>query len=51
MPTRRTFEMVVIVAVLIQPALAMVKLWTRKHIVVSGEGVTADAARVVTQIL
>lgn len=51
MPTRRTFEMVVLVVVLMQPALAMVKLWTRKHIAVTGDGATADVARVVTQIV
>ena len=51
MPTRRTFELIVMVVVLAHPALAMVKLWTRKHIQVTGNGATADAARVVTQIL
>lgn len=51
MPTRRTFEMTVLVIVLMQPALAMIKLWTRKHIAVTGDGATADAARVVTEII
>lgn len=51
MPTRRTFEMTVLVIILMQPALAMVKLWTRKHIAVTGDGPTADAARVITQIV
>lgn len=51
MPTRRTFELIVMVVVLAQPALAMVKLWTRKHIVTTGDGVTSDVARVVEQII
>ena len=51
MPNRRTFELVVIVGVLLTPALAMVKLWARKHIATSGEGAGSDAARVVVSVL
>lgn len=51
MPTRRTFELVVMVVVLSQPALAMIKLWTRKHIVTTGNGAGSDVARVVTQLI
>ena len=51
MPTRRTFELIVMVVVLSQPALAMVKLWTRKHVAVNGSGATADLARVASQII
>jgi hypothetical protein len=51
MPTRRTFELVVITVVLMAPALAMVQLWLKKHIVVTGTGVTAEAAAVGLNIL
>lgn len=51
MPNRRTFELVVIMTVLLQPALHMVNLWMRKHIATTGNGVTADAARVVEEVL
>jgi hypothetical protein len=51
MPTRRTFELIVITVVLLAPALSMVNLWARKHIVVSGNGPTAEAAHVAAEIL
>lgn len=51
MPTRRTFEMVVLTVVLAQPALAMIRLWLRKHVVTTGTGAAADAARAGIQIL
>jgi hypothetical protein len=50
-PTRRTFELVVITIVLMAPALSMVQLWMRKHIAVTGNSATADAARVGASIL
>jgi hypothetical protein len=50
-PNRRVFEMTVIVVVLMQPALAMVKLWTRKHILVTGNSAAADAAKIANQII
>ena len=46
MPTRRTFEMTVIVVVLMAPAFAMVQLWLKKHIAVTGTGPTAEAATI-----
>lgn len=51
MPTRRTFEMTVIVVVLMAPALSMIHLWARKHLATSASAATADAAAVVTEIL
>ena len=51
MPTRRTFELVVITVVLMAPALSMIQLWLRKHVAVNGNGPTADAARVGIEIL
>ena len=51
MPSRRTFELIVITVVLMAPAMSMIHLWARKHIVTTGTGPTADAASVVTEIL
>jgi len=51
MPTRRQFEMTVIVIVLMAPALSMVSLWARKHLATTANAATSDAAAVVTQIL
>jgi hypothetical protein len=51
MPTRRTFELIVITVVLMAPALSMINLWARKHIVVTGTGPTAEAATVVAEII
>lgn len=51
MPTRRTFELVVITVVLMAPALSMIQIWMRKHIATTGNSGTSDAARVVEQII
>ena len=51
MPNRRTFELVVIVVVLMAPALSMVHLWARKHLATTANAVTSDAAAVVTEII
>ena len=51
MPTRRTFELVVITVVLMAPALSMIHLWARKHLATTSSAATSDAAAVVTQIL
>ena len=51
MPTRRTFELVVITVVLLSPALAMIHLWARKHLATTANAATSDAAAVVTNIL
>ena len=44
-------ELVIITVVLLHPALSMIQLWMRKHIVTSRNDVTSDAARVVEQII
>ena len=44
-------ELIVITVLLMQPALHMVNLWMRKHIVTTSPGVTSDAARVVEELL
>lgn len=51
MPTRRTFELVILTIVLAQPALAMVHLWLRKHIATTSPGVSSDIARVGVEII
>ena len=51
MPTRRVFEMTVIVVVLMAPALSMIHLWARKHLATTATGAAADAAQVVTEII
>jgi hypothetical protein len=51
MPTRRTFELVVITVVLMAPALSMIHLWARKHLATTANTASSDAAAVVTQIL
>lgn len=51
MPTRRTMELVILTVILLQPAMAMIKLWMQKHIVTTGNDVTSDAARAVEQLL
>jgi len=51
LPTRRTFELVVITVVLMAPALSMIHLWARKHLATTASAATGDAAAVVTQIL
>jgi hypothetical protein len=50
-PSRRTFELIVITVVLMAPALAMVHLWTRKHLATATNAVVADAAAVVNTII
>jgi len=51
MPNRRTFELVVITVILMAPALSMLHLWARKHIVTSGDGLSSDAARAVVELI
>jgi hypothetical protein len=51
MPTRRTFELIVITVVLLTPALSMIQLWARKHLVTTSSAAASDAAAVAVQIL
>jgi hypothetical protein len=51
LPTRRTFELIVITVVLMAPALSMVHLWTRKHLATATSEATRDAAAVVNAII
>lgn len=44
MPTRRTFELVVITIVLMQPVLAMAKLWSVKTMGTAKEGTVLHGA-------
>jgi hypothetical protein len=51
MPTRRTFELVIITVILAQPALAVVRLWLKKHVATTSPGIGSDVARAGVEIL
>jgi hypothetical protein len=51
MPSRRTFELIVITVILMAPALSMVQLWARKHLATTANGASSEAAAVVTAVL
>jgi hypothetical protein len=51
MPTRRQFEMTVIVVILLGPALSMVHLWLKKHLATTASAAGADVAFVADQVL
>lgn len=36
MPTRRDFELIVIVVILLHPALSLVRVWSEKHLATHG---------------
>ena len=44
MPTRRDFELMVIVVLLIHPALSVVRLWCEKHLATHGGEAGGSAA-------
>lgn len=47
MPTRRDFELIIIVTILLHPALSLVRVWAQKHMATSnspGGGVSASVA-------
>lgn len=50
MPTRRTFTMVAVTIVLMQPVIALFRLEARKHLATSTNPVTRDAAQVVLNL-
>ena len=51
MPTRRTFELIVITTILLAPVLSMAHLWARKHLATTANTATSDAAAVITQLV
>lgn len=51
MPTRRIFEMTVVVAVLLHPVVGMARIWVRKHLATSTNSATRSAAEVAGSVL
>jgi len=43
-PTRRDFELIVIVSILIHPALSLVRVWCEKHLAVHGGEASGSGA-------
>ena len=50
MPTRRTFELMIVTVVLLHPVIRMAHIWAAKHLVTSSNGTTGAAAEVVLQV-
>ena len=46
MPTRRTMELMIVVAVAMHPIAAMVRIWSAKHLATSSRPSSQTAARV-----
>ena len=51
MPTRRTFELIVVSVILLHPVIRMAHIWASKHLVTSSNPSTGTAAEVVLQIV
>lgn len=51
MPTRRTFELIIITVVLAQPAMSVIRLWLRKHVATTQPGLGSDIARAGIELL
>jgi len=51
MPTRRTFELVIVTVVLLHPVIRMAHLWAAKHLATSENPVTKTAAEVVSIVV
>lgn len=51
MPTRRTFELVVITVVAMQPVLAMAKLWAHKTLAETQDGGIANTTAKVVSVI
>jgi hypothetical protein len=50
MPTRRTMELMVVVAVAVHPVAAMVRLWSAKHLATSSRKSSQTLARVAGRV-
>jgi methionine-rich copper-binding protein CopC len=46
MPTRRTFELIVITVVLLHPVIRMARVWAHKHLQTSDSAATGVVAEV-----
>lgn len=51
MPTRRTFELIVVTVVLMGPVMSMAKIWAAKHLHTSSNPSTGVAAEVAFTVL
>lgn len=51
MPTRRTFELIVVTVVLLHPVLSMARIWAAKHLATSGNDSTGVGAEVALHVL
>ena len=47
MPTRRTFELIIVTVVLLHPVIRMSRVWAAKHLATSTNPATGAAAQVV----
>lgn len=50
MPTRRTFELIIVTVVLLHPVIRMAHIWAAKHLATSNTDATGVAAEVVLQV-
>ena len=51
MPTRRTFELIIVTVILVHPVIRAAHLWAAKHLATSANEATSTAAEVAIQIL
>jgi hypothetical protein len=51
MPNRRTFELIIIVGVLLHPVIRLAHVWALKHQATSANPVTNTAAEVVEAVV
>ena len=47
MPTRRTFELIIVTTVLLHPVIRMARVWAAKHLATSSNPATGVVAEVV----
>jgi hypothetical protein len=50
MPTRRTFELVIVTVILLHPVISMARIWAAKHLATSANPGTGVAAQVVATV-
>lgn len=50
MPTRRTFELIIVTVVLLHPVIRMAHIWAAKHLATSSNETTGVAAEVVLNV-
>ncbi|HVH79720.1 MAG TPA: hypothetical protein VM782_10045 [Stellaceae bacterium] len=50
MPTRRTFELIIVTVVLLHPVIRMTHIWAAKHLATSDNPATSTAAEVILNV-